>query len=285
MTQISESTILATFDDLVSKGSIIYGPYETVNGDVDGYPMAFRICPSLTKKPHAVGAKLDPSFDKSEKWGPGSDMYLTDQRLRVAVLNGTHDLALNLFAIDRPQFVLLTLDSYRRQHEPLDVDDFKAALEMVNELKDIYAIFNCSEAAGCSRVHKHMQGLRGPPTAFDSFTKGSSKIPFKSFAHHFTSGFSSVPASDILGVYQQFLEKTRKLLGKNEQEVCPHNVVLWRDWMIVVPRRQAAVEKASANAAGMLGSVWVPERSGVDVWLRLGCKSVLEQLGAPATKE
>ena len=214
-------------------------------------------------------------------------MYITDPRLVVARLNNTHDLVLNLFSVDRPQFVLLTLDSWKRQHEPLHIDDFKAALETLEELKDIYIIFNCSEAAGCSRIHKHMQGLKGPPTAFDLFTTlepHKSTIPFSYFAHHFASGFAHTPVADVLSLYQNLLGQTRSALGKNEEDVCPHNVILWRDWMIVVPRRKAAVEKASANAAGMLGCVWVPEQSGVDEWLKLGCKRVLEELGAPPIK-
>jgi ATP adenylyltransferase len=155
---------------------------------------------------------------------------------------------------------------------------------MLTSLPSIYAIFNCSEAAGCSRVHKHMQGLVGPPTAFDLFTGGdveSTKIPFAYFAHNFTFGFSSTPVGELLSIYENLLAQTRSVLGASETDVAPHNVILWRDWMILVPRRKAAVERASANAAGMLGSIWVPDRSGVDEWLSLGCKNVLLELGVP----
>lgn len=211
-------------------------------------------------------------------------MHCTDERLKIARLNGTHDLALNLFCVDRPQLVVLTLDSYRRQHEPLDLDDFKAALEMLRSLGNMYVIYNCSEAAGCSRVHKHMQGLRGPPTAFASFVGGEekkSKIPFQYFSHHFAQGFGEASASDLLKVYEGLLGRVRDALGESGTEVRPHNVILWKDWMIVIPRRTAALEKASANAAGMLGSIWAPDRCGVDEWMRLGCRRVLKELGVP----
>jgi ATP adenylyltransferase/5',5'''-P-1,P-4-tetraphosphate phosphorylase II len=154
---------------------------------------------------------------------------------------------------------------------------------MLNSLPSIYAIFNCSEAAGCSRVHKHMQGLVGPPTAFDMFINSnlSSTIPFKCFTHHFSAGFSKIDVKEILVVYENLMQQTRSVLGVSDTDVASHNVILWKDWMIIVPRRKAAVQKASANAAGMLGSIWVPDRSGVDEWLRLGCKHVLEELGVP----
>ncbi|KAF2735084.1 hypothetical protein EJ04DRAFT_576467 [Polyplosphaeria fusca] len=279
----SEDEILATFDQLYAESVIIYGPHEKVEVDCGGYPLEFRICPSLLKKPHQVGAELTSSFDKSKKWGPGSDMYCPDERLILSKLNGgTHDLAINLFCVDRPQYVVLTTDSYRKQYEPLDIDDLGTALEMLRGLKDIYVIYNCSEGAGCSRSHKHLQGLVGPPRAFEAFVdvERQSTVPFHFFAYHFEQGFESATASDALDVYRDFLGKTRELLRVTEGDVVAHNVVLWNDWMIVVPRRNGMVgASASANAAGMLGSAWVTDQKYIDEWLQIGCRSVLEQLG------
>lgn len=129
-----------------------------------------------------------------------------------------------------------------------------------------------------------MQGLVGPPAAFDLFTSESpnSAIPFACFMHYFPSAFSGTSPEEILGVYENLLKQTRSVLGIPESHICSHNLLMWKDWIIVIPRRKGAVGKASANAAGMLGSVWVPNWSAVDMWLQLGCKSVLEELGVPA---
>lgn len=215
-------------------------------------------------------------------------MYSIDDRLAVSRPNDTHVLTLNLFCVDRPQLVMLTQDSYRRQYEPLDLDDFKAILEVVRPLKSIYVIFNCSEAGGCSRVHKHIQGLRGPPRAFEQIVQrepsqgdNTTVVPFQYFTHHFESTFDGTSASDMLSKYQDLLDKTRVVLGVDDKAVCPHNVVLWQDWMIVIPRRMGTVAKASANAGGMMGSVWVPDRDQVDAWIEMGPRKVLEELGVP----
>ncbi|KAE8351974.1 hypothetical protein BDV28DRAFT_136013 [Aspergillus coremiiformis] len=286
MQPLSETTILSTLEQLVDDGIITHEPYEVIEEDHEGYPVEFRICPSLSRKPQKVGAPLEPPFNKSRKWGPGSDMYCPDERLILAQLNNTHDLALNLFCVDKPQLILLTLDSYQRQHQPLDRDDFAAALEVLRRLGNMYIIYNCTETAGCSRMHKHMQGLRGPPRAFDLFVQdpenATSTVPFRYFVHRFDQGFRGTSAADLVGIYGSLLGCARRVSGLSDaDDVCPHNVVLWRDTMIVIPRRNACQERASANAAGMLGSVWVAQRDIVDNWMQLGVRNVLQQLGVP----
>jgi ATP adenylyltransferase/5',5'''-P-1,P-4-tetraphosphate phosphorylase II len=246
----------------------------------------FRVCPAFARKPNTFKAALDTTFDKSRKWGPGSDLFCPDERLKLAKLNGTHDLALNLFCVNRPQLLILTLDSYKRQYDPLDCDDFAAALQVLTALDDMYVIFNGGEAAGCTRIHRHMQGLLGPPRAFELLVGGAqeqSRIPFQYFSHHFVRGFTNSSASDLLEIYLKLLDEAKEAMRLLQpDEACAHNVVLWKDWIIVIPRRSAVVgSHASANAAGMLGSVWIADQSPVDEWLELGCRNVLEQLGLP----
>lgn len=150
---------------------------------------------------------------------------------------------------------------------------------MLRQSPNMYVIYNCSEAGGCSRMHKHLQALRGPPHAFDALISPSEakskRTPFQYFAHCFNQGFKRASTLDLLDVYAKFLDQTRKVLGLVEGDVCPHNVVLWGDWIIVIPRRKGIWKGASANAAGMVGSIWVPEKKYIDNWLRLGSANVL----------
>ena len=213
-------------------------------------------------------------------------MFCPDERLIVTQLNNTHDLALNLFCVDRPQLLMLTLDSYKRQHEALNVDDLEVMLQVLRKLPQIYVIFNCGERGGCSRVHKHLQGLKGPPHAFDYLVSAmkapQQKVPFQYFLHHFSQGFKQTSASDILSIYTTFLAQCRSLVDGEEKDAPPHNVIMWADHLIVVPRREGSTEGASANAGGMLGSVWVTGQGHVDEWLRMGCINVLRELGVPS---
>jgi ATP adenylyltransferase/5',5'''-P-1,P-4-tetraphosphate phosphorylase II len=300
MDGITEDKLITTFDQLVSEGVIVYGPHESIKRDDHGYPvllphphlqsgplttqqMEFRICPALATKPHTVGAS-NPRFNAARKYGPGSDLFCPDERLNIAQLNGTHHLALNLFCVDRPQLLMLTLDSNKRQHEALDIDDIKVMLEVIRRFPSMYVLFNCGEKGGCSRVHKHVQGLRGPPHAFahlQSPQTPTKAIPFKYFIHWFQDGFDKCHVEEVLAVYKDSLDRCRSLLGVEEQDTPPHNVIIWADHLIVVPRRKGSHEGASANAGGMLGSVWVSSQEHVDEWLRVGCSQVLRELGVP----
>ncbi|KAI8934751.1 hypothetical protein NX059_008439 [Plenodomus lindquistii] len=283
MDDLSEQTLITRFDQLVDEGIIIYGPHETIHVEAEGYPLTFRICPTLTTKPPTITAS-NPLFSSSQKWGPGSDLFIPTPRLILTQLHSTHDLALNLFCVDRPQLLLLTLDSYARQHEALDATDFAAMLSTLTAFPSLYTIFNCGERGGCSRVHKHMQGLRGPPHAFDHVVGNKGKAPFLFFTHFFENGFHAVSAEDVVAVYVELLDKTRDVLRWEDDGVQPppHNVVMWRDWMIVVPRRKGSFAGASANAGGMLGSVWVSGKEHVDKWADVGYAEVLRELGVPA---
>ncbi|KAF2829967.1 hypothetical protein CC86DRAFT_464442 [Ophiobolus disseminans] len=283
MDDISEDDLIVRFDELVSEGVIVYGPHTTHLVEDEDYPIEFRICPALTKKPHKVGASNE-AFQDSRPWGPGSDLFRPSDRLTMCQLNGTHDLALNLFCVDRPQLLVVTSDSYRRQHEPLDADDFTVMLEVLRKWKSWYMIFNCGEKGGCSRVHKHVQGLKGPPHAFDALLRadeGKGMVPFQYFLHRFEQGFAEASPRVLLEVYTQMLARCRSTLGLgNEEVICPHNVVLWNDNLVVIPRRAGMWKGASANTGGMMGSVWVPDQAEMDKWLQLGCANVLRELGS-----
>jgi ATP adenylyltransferase len=211
-------------------------------------------------------------------------MFCPDERLIITQLNNTHDLALNLFCVDRPQLLILTLDSYKRQHEALDADDFTVMLDTLARFPNFYVIFNCGEKGGCSRVHKHLQGIRGPPYAFDTLLSQTGKVPFQYFVHRFPGGFEAASAANVSAVYDDFMAKCRSLMQIDEQEACPHNVVMWKDHLIVIPRRQGSTQGASSNAGGMLGSVWVTSQEHVDEWLKVGCADVLRELGVPAER-
>lgn len=55
-----------------------------------------------------------------------------------------------------------------------------------------------------------------------------------------------------------------------------------REWTVVIPRRADQVSGLSANAAGMMGLVWVSTEEEMEKWKRKGPWGILGELGMKA---
>ncbi|OAG36679.1 hypothetical protein AYO21_09154 [Fonsecaea monophora] len=92
----------------------------------------FRICPALASKPATADVTNNAAFEHLPNYWPGSDLVDADPALTVTKVHGTHLLVLNRFAVFRPQYLILTLDSFRTHGQltesltrwmPVDQDD------------------------------------------------------------------------------------------------------------------------------------------------------------------
>lgn len=123
-----------------------------------------------------------------------------------------------------------------------------------------------------------------PDHLFDR-AKTPVNVPYASdLTRHPPSPTPSAPddpdvADRILARYTSALRGYRTLLDIPDGEPVPHNVVMTREWTVVIPRRAASVGGIGTNAAGMLGMVWVATQAEFQEWQRRGPWNVLGQLG------
>jgi ATP adenylyltransferase len=189
--------------------------------------------------------------------------------------------------------MLLTSDGNKRQYEPLDQIDWQALSTVLADLgNDYVAFFNCGQDGGCSRLHKHMQLVPKPKDSFAAFLDSEDgvepNVPFQWFYHRF--GSATLTPNELLDIYHKLLQKATEV-GKGLSEhadslpsgaAIPHNILVTKQWMIVLPRRRAAVNKeAGANAIGMMGVIAVATQAEIDNWIRIGPVEALEELGVP----
>lgn len=198
----------------------------------------------------------------------------------LANVNDTHLLVANLYCVFRPQLLLLTKDTYRRQYEPLDADDLGAAQAVLVSAKYLYyAMFNCCAMAGASREHKHMHILPleddSQPAGMPSLEKRIETFPFQSFR----SPVESSDPEELVRVYNTLFANTRKALGLSAGVVCPHNVILTQEWLMLIPRQSNDFHGITSNGAGMIGSVWLQNEAQLKKWTQFGPKKVLSHLG------
>lgn len=189
--------------------------------------------------------------------------------------------------------MLLTSDGHRKQYEPLLESDFEAAWTVLTTLdRDYIAFFNCGRDGGCSRLHKHLQLIPRPTGGFATFldSEGGKEpnVPFQWFYRRFDP--LGVTPADLTQVYTHLLSQaTEAGAGRSEHAdsapdgaACPHNMILTKQWIIVIPRRRAAINKeAGVNALGMIGIIAVATKNEISGWAKLGLTGALKELGVP----
>ncbi|KAK0616332.1 hypothetical protein B0T14DRAFT_434121 [Immersiella caudata] len=284
MQHLNEDQICADFNHGVDNGTIIFNKeYRTVPYSDNGFNIEFRLLSGLSRKP-GLSTPTPVSTSASPDAGllPGSDINIHSHL--ITTLSNTHLLAFNKFSAARPHLLLLTADGYRRQHEALDLADFTALQTVLSQFtKARYlAIFNCGVNSGCSRLHKHMQVFRAPE-GFQLWPDEEEKGPTLPF-RYFMARFDGLPGPEELErVYKGLVRQAAEALGWDSQgkgeEAAPHNVVLDGRWMVVVPRRRPGWNGADANAAAVLGMLWVPDEEKMRKWVSLGPGRVMAQLG------
>ncbi|KAK6823152.1 hypothetical protein RU639_005914 [Aspergillus parasiticus] len=292
---MEEPLILSKFDRLVKSGLVLYDDKQQIIEHIDGdLKFQFVLTSALTKKPTLTTSQAPPkpNTDTQEpEKREGSDISTTGFEIATT---DTHILIANKFSFARPHLMLLTLDGHRRQYEALNETDLDGAWRILNAAEtDYVAFYNCGRDGGCSRLHKHLQVMPLPANSFAAFLDSpegcepKTKVPFEWFYRRFEGKIN--PAT-LLGVYSDLLEQATKVGGGRGEHaasapsgaVCPHNMILTKRWMVVLPRRRGAVNKeAGVNSLGMLGIIAVATTKEIDSWVSLGLTKSLAELGVP----
>ncbi|KAJ4251826.1 hypothetical protein NW762_011123 [Fusarium torreyae] len=302
--EISADSALAKFDDLVKQGRLLYEPSTSEIIHEEGIKLEFRLCRSLKKKP------ILPRDSEARK-GVGGPFLNPDPDFVIAYVNSHHVLELNMFSVYRPQFVLHT-KHFAPQTDDLDLTDFAAAWSVMGSLehkKPQMMIYNCGVNSGSSQGHKHMQVFE-KPQPFPLFPE--SAISTEGMSHMYAyqtqkTRLTGVPeiARNITGVpYQHFVlrlpdkpkpgelyNQYQRLLQASVKEKgsasfgLDYNVAMTKEWLCLIPRRHGRKDNAGANfganAAGMLGVIWVSSQEERDSWDELGMTRYLAYLGVP----
>lgn len=260
----------------------------------------FRICPQFRRKP-----QLPPVDSPSPPSNADIDQPFS---LHVAFVFPAHNLIFNTYPALRPSYLLLTASSLHHQSSPLSLDDIVAARTALDGLSsdfpgedggkepssDYMLIYNCGRASGCSRSHKHMQLFPRPShTSFQLFPDRPSETPanvpylYDLMRHPPSPSVASLDnhsiAESIVAFYNSSLKRFRTLLNiELDDDPIPHNVIMTQEWTLVIPRRSAQVNGLSANAAGMMGLVWVSTTEELKEWKRRSPRRILGELGVKA---
>ncbi|CEJ92611.1 hypothetical protein VHEMI08250 [[Torrubiella] hemipterigena] len=290
---MENSVILGAFDKLVQDSIVFYDEDQKIVQHNEGkLTFSFVLTRALLKKPTFENKTEQSDQSKNEmQLRPGSD--INTNGFEIGNVGESHVIVVNKFAFARPHLMLVSSDGYRRQFEPLDLIDLEAVWSSVMSMSNDYiAFYNCGRDSGCSRLHKHIQLMPMPTMSFASFLDieggKETEVPYIWAYKRFASG--AITATNLVEIYNLLLKEAThvytKATGKESSiqagVAIPHNMILSKRWMVVLPRRQAAINKeAGANALGMLGVIAVATQNEIDNWVQSGLIESLKALGVP----
>lgn len=275
-----EAMTLANFDHLVMESEILYDSSTPEYVNQNGYRFEFRLCPALVKK--EILARDDPR--RTTPIGPF--MNVPDSFLIAYVGPGlSHQLIFNKYCAIRPMMILHTSD-FALQSSDLDAADLEAVFAVLTLYESRYmAIYNCGADAGSSQGHKHLQIFPRPasdlfPDRAQSSSTITSSVPNVPFKHFVLRIPGHATPGEVYKQYLLLLYRTREA-----HDLCKrgtdYNAVFTREWVCLIPRQHSGISGAGANAAGMLGLVWVKSEEERALWTSFGCTDYLAFLGIP----
>ncbi|KLV08830.1 phosphorylase [Photobacterium aquae] len=199
-----------------------------------------------------AGKKLISSSSHANPFLPyESAMY-------VAEAGESHVCLLNKFPVISPHLLICSKD-FVSQTQVLSLADFKAWL-LGFDADDVLGFYNCGPVAGASQPHRHMQLVKTAVPLSELIGLGA--LPFE----HVVSRSNNLDAESIYGNYLAALAKLQ--LGPDEHGECsPHNVLLSKDWLLVLPRAVNNIAGVFANGMNYSGRFLVKRKEQLE-WLK-----------------
>jgi ATP adenylyltransferase len=257
-------------------------PIATVCQTVEhaGIAFAVRLAEGLERKAEATVTRRQHQIDPFAPY---------DEDLFVAFLSETHVCLLNKFNVLDHHLLVVTRE-YEDQDEPLNLGDFEALWQCMVEI-DGLGFYNGGEVSGASQRHKHFQmvpgalGLGPDPVPIEPAIRAArfagelgvtDALPF---AHAIARLHGPLEAGGRAAESLAACESMRRALHLEQGE--PYNLLVTREWMLLVPRARERWGRVSVNALGFAGALLVRTQAELAELERIGPMTVLQSLGMP----
>lgn len=260
-----------------------------------GVRFVVRIAPSLARKDRARRKQAQAAAS-----GKQANPFLPYERdLLVAEISDTHLCLLNKFNVVEHHLLIVTR-AFEDQECLLDAQDFAAMWTCLLEF-DGLGFYNGGRIAGASQRHKHLQMVplplaEGGPSlpiepalaaaCFDGEVGVSPALPFRHAAARVPSvcpgsQHPAEVATCLLALYRALLGAVGLQAVEGDRQSAPYNLLLTRQWMLLVPRSAEFFRGISVNALGYAGALLVRSDAQMALLKESGPMAVLRQVGIP----
>ena len=190
--------------------------------------------------------------------------------LTVGPIGSTHLAVLNKYPVIARHLLIVTR-AYEPQTAPLTYADFAALAQVMGALGGL-GFYNGGTAAGASQHHKHLQWIpeAAEGASLQAFTAPlAADLPAERATHNpslpWRHAFVRLPphataTPDTAGTdLQRAFHLACDALGidSDADPMPPYNLLVWGDWLAVIPRRCEHAGGISVNALGFAGSLFV----------------------------
>ncbi len=240
----------------------------------DGVEWLVRMVDATRKTPRAA--------ERSDHHNP---FLPYDPVMYVADLSATHVCLLNRFNVVDHHLLIITRH-FESQESPLTLADFQALWTCLREY-DSLGFYNSGPRAGASQPHKHLQTVPLPlrpedpvtvpllprfdfeSLAFDQVNQ-SPQLPFVHFLSRWQPEAKPNPEQAAAKSYALYRQMISAAGWQEISAETPYNLLVARDWMLFVPRRQEHFEQTSLNALAFAGALLVKDDEQLDKLRRVG---------------
>lgn len=221
-----------------------------------------------------------------------------DPELFVAPISPTHIALLNKFNVFDHHLLIVTR-AFEDQRCQLTQKDCEALLIGLTEI-DGLAFYNAGPEAGASQTHKHLQLVPLDPTISplpidrllrfpqaDGMVGTVPGLPFRHACSPMDPDWTNPEKNSGASLHASY----RKLLraaglpvdatAGSHTPTTPYNLLMTRNWMLLVPRSRERFEDISINAVGFAGAFLVNDKAQLETLRRIGPMTALQHVTGP----
>jgi len=203
---------------------------------------------------------------------------------------GHHRCLLNKYNVVDHHLLLVTR-LYQSQNDLLNANDFTAAATGLQQI-DSLVFYNGGTLAGASQPHKHLQlipiesmpGQQLPLSAqlnrFSSTITTNKQLPFYQSGIAIPEQLLSDTESAGHWLHQQYLKLLDALKCKTEngQALSAYNLLLTRQWLMIVPRSCEKIDDISLNSLAFCGAFLVRTQAQAEHLKQVGFSKTLRSV-------
>ncbi|KHG40351.1 MULTISPECIES: DUF4922 domain-containing protein [Aphanizomenon] len=278
-TSLKKTTELA-----LKSGALKSIPTEVKIFEQDGIKFVVRILENINRKK----ADQEKQNQKTAKTGKEFNPFLPyEEALFVADISPTHVCILNKFNVVDYHFLIITR-AFEPQESLLTLEDFTAMWACLAEFAGL-VFYNGGKLAGASQPHKHLQIVPfaetdipiSPLVKAAKLDNSLGTIPEFTFVHALTNINLGESAEITFKKYHTLLQTLGIKPLENNIQSGAYNLLMTREWMLIVPRKFEEFESISVNSLGFAGTLLVKNQQQVQLLKNISPINLLNHVAFP----